>query len=155
MDHAFAGEDWQDNNLIFPSSIGTPMNQINLYKRFIELLSKARLPRIRFHDLRHTSASIMLNHNIPMIVVSRRLGHYKVSFTMDTYGHMIPEMQDEAAILSTYLITSVAIKLHTIAHDKYFLLYLYLQPKWMIKLLDSLHKQILCKENLKNRFVDN
>jgi hypothetical protein len=52
-----------------------------------------------------------------MIVVSHRLGHYKVSFTMDTYGHMIPEMQDEAAILIDNLITPVAIKLHTIAHE--------------------------------------
>ncbi len=98
LDRAFAGEEWKENNLIFPSSIGTPLNQMNLYKRFIKLLDIAGLPRIRFHDLRHTSASIMLNHNIPMIVVSRRLGHYKVSFTMDTYGHMIPEMQDEAAV---------------------------------------------------------
>lgn len=117
LDKLIAGERWKENNLVFPSSIGTPMNQMNLYTRFIHLCQEAGLPRIRFHDLRHTSASILLNHKVPMIVVSRRLGHYKVSFTMDTYGHMIPEMQEEAAILIDNLITPVAIQLHPIAPE--------------------------------------
>jgi hypothetical protein len=52
-----------------------------------------------------------------MIVVSRRQGHYKVSFTMDTYGHTVPEMQEEAANLIDDLITPVRIQLHTVAHE--------------------------------------
>ena len=52
---------------------------------------------IRFHDLRHTAASLMLNHGIPVIVVSRRLGHAKPSITLDVYGQLIPSMQAEAA----------------------------------------------------------
>ncbi len=73
----------------------------------------AGLPRIRFHDLRNTSASLMLNHGIPLIVVSRRLGHAKPSNTLDIYGHLIPGMQIEAAEMIDELVTPV--KLHPIA----------------------------------------
>jgi integrase len=117
QDRILAGDRWKENHLIFPSSIGTPLNQMNLYKRFIGLLDKAGLPRVRFHDLRHTSASLLLIHKIPMIVVSRRLGHYKVSFTMDTYGHMVPEMQEEAATLIDNLISPVQVSLPRFAHE--------------------------------------
>jgi integrase len=112
-----AGKYWVENDLVFPSSIGTPLNHANLYRRFIGLLDKAGLPHIRFHDLRHISATLLLLHKIPLMVVSQRLGHYKPSFTMDTYGHMIPEMQEEAAKLIDDLITPVRIQLHTVAHD--------------------------------------
>jgi integrase len=90
---------WQDNNLIFPSTIGTPMEPRNLYRRYKKLLQKAGLPDIRFHDLRHTAATLMLLNGIPLLVVSRRLGHSKPSVTLDIYGHAIPGMQDEAAAL--------------------------------------------------------
>jgi integrase len=96
---ALFDSEWQEFDLIFPSFTGLPIRQFSIYKRFIHIVDQAKLPRIRFHDLRHTAASIMLNHNIPMIVVSRRLGHYKVSFTIDTYGHLMPEMQEKAAEL--------------------------------------------------------
>jgi integrase len=56
LDKAIAGARWKENNLVFPSSIGTPLNQRNLFNRFLALLDKAGLPRIRFHDLRHTSS---------------------------------------------------------------------------------------------------
>jgi len=65
------------------------------------------LPVIRFHDLRHTAASLMLNHGIPVIVVSRRLGHAKPSITLDVYGHIIPSMQAEAAEKMDELVTPV------------------------------------------------
>lgn len=94
-----AGEDWQDNDLIFPSEIGTPMHDRNLFRRYKNLIKDAGLPDIRFHDLRHTAASLMLNHGVPLLVVSKRLGHAKPSITLDTYGHMIPSMQEQAADL--------------------------------------------------------
>jgi len=62
------------------------------------------LPEIRFHDLRHTAASLMLNRGIPVIVVSRILGHARPSITLDVYGHLMPTMQDEAAKLMDGLI---------------------------------------------------
>jgi integrase len=65
-----AGTYWQDLDLIFPTSVGTPGDPSNLRKDFIKILTAASLPKLRFHDLRHTAASLMLNHGIPVIVVS-------------------------------------------------------------------------------------
>ena len=59
------GELWMENWLIFPSSRGTPINQSSLRKEFLKVLDRAKLPKIRFHDLRHTAASLMLNNGIP------------------------------------------------------------------------------------------
>ena len=92
-----AGSLWQENDLIFPSTIGTPLDLRNLLREFKEVLRRANLPEIRFHDLRHTAASITLNRNIPVLTVSRILGHAKSSITLDAYGHLIPSAQMEAA----------------------------------------------------------
>ncbi len=92
-----AGDRWQENNLIFPSSVGTPMNHRNMLRDFKKILARADLEDIRFHDLRHTSASLMLNHGVPVIIVSRRLGHSRPSITLDLYGHLIPSLQADAA----------------------------------------------------------
>jgi integrase len=115
IERAVAGRRWQENDLIFPSSIGTPKNQSGLYREFEDFLKKVGLPKIRFHDLRHTAASLLLNHGIAPIIVSRRLGHYKVSMTLDIYGHLMPEMQGEAAELIDTLITPVPAELPPIA----------------------------------------
>ena len=91
--------DWQENDMIFPSLVGTPTSRRNLHKFFKRLLKKSGLPDIRFHDLRHTAATLMLKNNIPLIVVSRRLGHSRPSITLDIYGHYLPGMQEEVASL--------------------------------------------------------
>jgi integrase len=106
-----AGESWKEYNLIFPTSVGTPIHQHNLLDDFKLLLKQAGLPPFRFHDLRHTSASLMLNHNVPVIIVSRRLGHARASITSDVYGHLLPNMQDEAAEMIDELVTPTEIKL--------------------------------------------
>ena len=72
---------------------------------FKKLLKTAGLPKIRFHDLRHTAASIMLNNGIPVLVASRRLGHAKPSMTMDVYGHLIPQKQEEITALMEEVMT--------------------------------------------------
>ena len=105
------GIQWQDHDLIFPTSIGTPMYGENLIKRFKQLLNEAGLPDIRFHDLRHTAASLMLNNGIPVIIVSRRLGHSQPSITMDVYGHLSPGKQQEAASLIDQLLTPIQIEI--------------------------------------------
>jgi len=102
---------WQEYNLIFPSSVGAPLNASNLRKDFLRLLSDANLPTMRFHDLRHTAASLMLNHGVPLIVVSRILGHAKPSITLDIYGHLIHEMQGEAAKIMDELVTPIRINI--------------------------------------------
>ena len=102
-----AGELWNETGLIFTTSLGTPIHPRNLLRDYKLLLKKAGLPVMRFHDLRHTAASLMLNHGIAVIVVSRRLGHAKPSITLDVYGHLIPSMQAEAAQKIDELITPV------------------------------------------------
>jgi integrase len=118
QERRFAGGRWKENDLIFTSSIGTPMDQHNLYHTFREFIHSVGLPEIRFHDLRHTAASLMLNHGIAPIIVSKRLGHSKVSITLDIYGHLMSEMQSEAADLMDELITSVPIELYRVAPEK-------------------------------------
>ena len=106
-DRLKAGERWKEYGLIFTTSIGTPIPVGELLRTFYRLLADAGLPRIRFHDLRHTAASLMLNHGVPAIVVSKRLGHARVSITEDTYGHLLPGMQVEAARIISDLVTPV------------------------------------------------
>ena len=113
VEKMFAGDRWQDYDLIFPTTVGTPMNPSGLHLDFYRFLEQAGLPRIRFHDLRHTAASLMLNHNVPIIVVSRILGHSRPSITLDVYGHLYMEMQDEAARIIDELITPVQIQIPT------------------------------------------
>ncbi len=104
QEKAFQATRWQEEDIIFPSTIGTPMNRDNLRKRFKKVLHQANLPAIRFHDLRHTAASLMLNHRIPVYVVSKRLGHAQASITLDIYGHLMPGKQAEVASLMDQLL---------------------------------------------------
>jgi len=90
---------WTSLDLVFPSNTGTPITASNIRRAFRRLLTASRLPKIRFHDLRHTAASLMLNHGIPVLIVSKRLRHSKPSITIDVYGHLIPSRQEEAAQL--------------------------------------------------------
>ncbi len=82
-----------------------------MLREFYAVLEKAGLPRIRFHDLRHTAASVMLNRGVPVIVVSKMLGHSKPSATLDIYGHLYTEMQDGAAQVMEDLVTPIRIEL--------------------------------------------
>lgn len=107
------GNRWDENDLIFPSNIGTPINQRNLLRTFKLIIQKSGLREIRFHDLRHTAASLMLNHGISPLIVAKRLGHSKVSITLDTYGHLLPGMQQETADFIDGLVTPIEVKLHT------------------------------------------
>jgi integrase len=88
---------WQDHNLIFPSSIGTPMESRNLVRDFHELLVKAELPPMRFHDLRHTAATLMLLQGVDMRRVMAMLGHSQIALTANTYSHVMTEMLRDAA----------------------------------------------------------
>lgn len=101
--------------MIFTNRTGGAINHRNLVRDFKILLRDAALPDIRFHDLRHTAASLMLNHGVAPIVVSRRLGHAKPSITLDIYGHLIPGIQVEAANLIDELIAPI--ELHLVAPE--------------------------------------
>ena len=106
-----AGDRWKEMDTLFASTVGTPLDKYHLLKSFKKLLEYAGLPDIRFHDLRHTAASLMLNNGIPVMVVSRRLGHAKPSITLDVYGHLIPSKQKEVVELMDELLTPVSIDL--------------------------------------------
>jgi len=88
---------WRDTGLVFTSTTGTPLDVGNLtYRSFRPLLEQADLSRIRFHDLRHTCATLLLSKNVNPKVVQERLGHANISETMDTYSHVLPSMQETA-----------------------------------------------------------
>ncbi len=106
-----ANGSWKELNLVFPSNAGTPLTPSNIRRAFRKVLKASSVPKIRFHDLRHTAASLMLNHGVPVLIASRRLGHSKASITMDVYGHLMPNKQEEAAELLDNLV-SITPKLH-------------------------------------------
>ena len=110
-----AGDRWQDHGLIFTTRNSTPFHPRNLLRDFKDLLHNAGLPKIRFHDMRHTATSLMLNHGVPVIVVSRWLGNVKPSITLDVYGHLVPSMQAEfSEMIDTLSHPSNSIQLHPI-----------------------------------------
>ncbi len=89
---------YEDHGLIFASEIGTPLNPENLVKRsFKPLLKKAGLPEIRFHDLRHTCATLLMGRGVHPKLVQELLGHATIAMTLDTYSHYLPSMGDRAS----------------------------------------------------------
>jgi integrase len=89
---------YEDHGLIFASEKGTPLNPENLVKRsFKPLLKRAGLPEIRFHDLRHTCATLLLGRSVHPKIVQELLGHATIAMTLDTYSHYLPSMGDQAS----------------------------------------------------------
>src|SRR5215210_6610202 len=89
---------YEDHDLIFTTQRGTPLNPENLVKRsFKPLLEWAGLPSIRFHDLRHTCATLLLGRGVHPKLVQELLGHATISMTLDTYSHFLPSMGDQTA----------------------------------------------------------
>lgn len=91
------GPSFRDHDYIFPSESGKARHPDSVTKRFETLRRRAGLRRIRFHDLRHTHATLALQAGIHPKVVSERLGHARVSVTLDTYSHAVPTLEAAAA----------------------------------------------------------
>ena len=90
--------DGNPQHLVFVDTVGHPLRQSNLLRRsFFPLMKQAGVPRIRFHDLRHTSATMLLAQGVHPKIVQERLGHAQIGMTLDTYSHVTPSMQQEAA----------------------------------------------------------
>ncbi len=83
--------------LVFTTSTGRPVSQRNLTRHFHSALDKLGFPRIRFHDLRHTAATLLLKVNVHSKIVQEMLGHASIMLTLDTYSHILPDIQNEAA----------------------------------------------------------
>lgn len=86
-----------DNDLVICTNKGTPCTPRNLMRVFYSLLQKIDVPKITFHNLRHTHATLLLIAGIHPKIVSERLGHASVKITLDLYSHLLPNMQAEAA----------------------------------------------------------
>lgn len=93
------GAGWTDHGLVFAMPDGSTWNPDVITRGFDRLVRASTLPRIRLHDLRHTHASHLLAAGVNVKVVSDRLGHASVSFTLDVYGHVLPGQQAEAAAM--------------------------------------------------------
>ena len=91
------GPAWQDLGFVFTRPDGRPLDPAKVTNGFAEVMKRAGLPGVRLHDLRHTHASLMLQAGVHAKVVSERLGHASVGITLDTYSHVLPGVQEEAA----------------------------------------------------------
>ena len=98
-DRLRAGPTWADQNLIFATSVGAPLDFRALVRRhFTKILRSAGVPTIRPYALRHTCATLLLQAGQNPRIVSERLGHESVALTLDTYSHVLPSMQDVSAV---------------------------------------------------------
>ncbi len=108
QDRQFAGDKWQETGLVFTTTIGTPIDARAVIRHHHALLKLAKLPRLRFHDLRHSTASLLLAQGASPKYISELLGHSQVSFTMQTYAHVLPEAQKDVAAKMDAILNPVA-----------------------------------------------
>ncbi len=92
-----AGTAWTDNDLVFASEVGTPIQPSNLRRDFLALAARAGVPAIRIHDQRHTYATLGLGSGAPLRTISEAMGHADPAITMRTYAHVLPEHRRELA----------------------------------------------------------
>lgn len=97
LGRAWRGQDGPFADLVFTTFDGGPIGPRNFHRRYKELLATAGLPDITLHGLRHSHATHLMLQRISPKVVSERLGHSSVTLTLDTYSHVLPDMQDEVA----------------------------------------------------------
>ncbi len=88
---------WKDYNLVFTSSIGTPVEERNIRRTLTALLETNKLPTLRFHDLRHSCATLLLSQGTDVRTIMETLGHSQIALTLNTYSHVVPSLQKEAA----------------------------------------------------------
>jgi integrase len=91
-----AGGEWTDSGLVFTTPVGTPQDARNSTREFAALLRAAGLPPIRFHDLRHTAATLLLAQGGDPRTIMETLGHSQISLTLNTYSHVLPALQADA-----------------------------------------------------------
>jgi integrase len=94
-----AGDKWSDFGFVFSTATGTPLDERNVRRWFKQVQEENGLRRIRFHDFRHTCASLLLAQNVHPRVVMEILGRSQISITIDTYSSVMPSLEQEAASL--------------------------------------------------------
>lgn len=112
------GEAYEDQGLGFTQAKGKPFQPSELTRAYNRIIKKSGVPPVRFHDLRHTHATLMLKQGIHPKVVSERLGHSTIGITLDTYTHVLPNMQKEAADQLDQLLNSkVKLRLKSVTNS--------------------------------------
>ena len=91
-----AGNAWQETGYVFTNDIGGPLNPNGVSKRFSKLLTRMGYRHIRFHDLRHTTAVLLLIAETPLEQVSQLLGHSSIAITKDIYAPYVPALSNRA-----------------------------------------------------------
>jgi len=100
------GAEWQDHGLVFCRPNGRPLDGTGMLRTdFYPLLKRAGLPQVRFHDLRHSAATLLLSQGIHPKIVSELLGHTTIRVTMAIYSHVLPDMQRAAVLAMERLLT--------------------------------------------------
>lgn len=92
-----AGSAYQDRDLVFASAVGTPLEPGTILRTWARVVAAAGVGHVRWHDLRHAHATLMLAAGVHPKIVSERLGHASVNITLDTYSHVVPGLQEAAA----------------------------------------------------------
>ena len=118
QEREWAGSKWQEGDFVFTTGLGTPMHPDDISRLFPTVLKAAKLPKVRFHDLRHSCATL-LSLGVHAKLIQETLGHSSYRLTMDTYSHMIPALRNEVAnrmdeILSTTVNEAVKVSGETI-----------------------------------------
>jgi len=98
QERLLAGSEWKENGLVFTTTIGTPLEPRSAVSDFKRILAKAGLPgSIKFHDLRHSAASLLLAQGVQLRAIMELLGHSTIALTANTYTHLMPSMMEEMA----------------------------------------------------------
>jgi integrase len=100
-------------DLVFTTPEGRPIYSDKLAQRFKAILREAGLPAMRLYDLRHTAATLALSAGVPPKVVAEQLGHASAAFTLDVYSHLLPHMQDEAAMKVEQVLVGLGLVRHS------------------------------------------
>jgi len=99
-----AGNQWHSTGYVFTTELGEPSDPRNALRALTEAAKAAGLADVTLHTLRHSAASMMLTHGVPLTVVSQVLGHAGIAITADTYGHVSPDVSRSAMdVLATAL----------------------------------------------------
>lgn len=108
QERLLAGTRWVETGMVFTTTIGTMLDQRNLLRDFYAILKTSELPKVRFHDLRHSAATLLLAQGVHPRVVMDLLGHSSIAVTLNTYSHVIPDMKRESAAQMDAILKPVA-----------------------------------------------
>ncbi len=96
-ERTLAGDQWEEKGFVFTSGKGAPINTANALNLFPDICREACLPEIRFYDLRHWHAALLIHEGVHAKKIAERLGHSSNKLTMDTYGHLFEGSGRESA----------------------------------------------------------